>query len=429
MLSDQSNGRTQGPVEPPAVHARVSLPEPRVDPASSIPEFVINGSIVENGGVDSSTEDQNPACYSTHVDVVPSPRFSPPLVVDAVDVEEDTREDDGRMKSSFDARLYLLPEKDDGSVDGQDEKVSEVEVSTVQNDANESSSKVAEKRKDFEQLQDHIDALTTEKMDLSLCLKQQTNIVQRLTQENENMVKRLNDAARTQEALADISKQQEANEIHMQHEMKRLQKQIESRDKENRDLSSKVKVLGNELVMLEEKLLQEKNERLKRHSMAIKDDDSESRLKREIESHKRDKDMLQSTVDHLKEQLRNIQELLRKSELERCDAIASQKKLSDDLQVALKHQKNRSSLPKSALASIKAMKTYEEEQELDTSSCIPPEIKALLPIRTWVPGVEDVQDDMHSISERLYQLFEIAEKRMKSKDSPMTQVSSDNDIV
>lgn len=343
------------------------------------------------------------------------------------------------VKTSFDARQYFLPESEsltEGDADmkqpfqnvseGSDENLADKQP--PQTDAKKDSldlnrnqfADVAEKRKNFEKLQDHIDSLTMENMDLAMCLQQQTNIVQRLTQENESMVKRLNDAAMQQEALSESSKQCEIKERHMQKQIRMLEKQLDAKEKESRDLSSKVRVLGSELIMLEEKLLREKNERLKRESTSGGDHrESESQLLREIQSHNRDNEMLQSTMIQLQEELDNTRKLLRKSELERQNAIESQRKLEEDLQAAMKHQRHPP-LPKSALISASPMESNAQEQ-IESASSIPSEIKAMLPVQTWIPGVEDVQDDINSIAGRVYNLLEILEKKVESKGSIPSQ--------
>ena len=37
---------------------------------------------------------------------------------------------------------------------------------------------------------------------------------------------------------------------------------------------------------------------------------------------------------------------------------------------------------------------------------------ALLPAQTWIPGMEDIKDDMNSVSERLYQILDIVDNKL-----------------
>jgi len=55
-------------------------------------------------------------------------------------------------------------------------------------------------KKDFRELQHHIDELTEEKFTLQRCLEQQTLLADRLIDENEALAKKLNDAAVAVEA-------------------------------------------------------------------------------------------------------------------------------------------------------------------------------------------------------------------------------------
>jgi DNA repair exonuclease SbcCD ATPase subunit len=400
------------PVERPVVDV-----EGRVKPAPLLEETHMISKAVE---IDETLVQGQGLSFSTK-DMVTRPEDS----LDLIEQREQEVEEDPISTSSFDARQYLMPQKEspgqqgDAVVIGNTED-NQVETVTVEesarvNDGKESIEEIrdqaSEKRRNFEKLQEHIDTLTTEKMDLSLCLQQQTSIVQRLTQENENMVKRLNDAAIKEEKLSHLSKQYKLNEEDMQQEVNMLQKKLDSREKENRDLSSKVQILGSELILLEEKLLREKNERLKRDAIANKGGESESTLRQEIESCRRDNDMLQSTVAHLQEQLETTQKLLRKSDMERQDAIDTQMKLSHDLEAAMKQHNTTVPLPKSALLSADAMDSCADESK-EKQTSIPPEIMALLPAQTWIPGMEDIKDDMNSVSERLYQILDIVDNKL-----------------
>lgn len=390
--------------------------KPRVEPLVSREDSDSIPSVIET---DEKLVGDHSFLFSAN-DVATSPEDSSDIMMQQEEKQED------HITTSFDARQYLMSEKESSSKQSdavvagipEDNRVETVIVEEPcgVNDRNESieenRDQASEKRRNFESLQEHIDTLTTERMDLSLCLQQQTSIVQRLTQENENMVKRLNDAAIKQEELANLSKQHRIDEDHMQQEMKTLQKKLDSREKENRDLSSKVKVLGNELIMLEEKLLREKNQRLKQDFRASTDRESESRLTQEIESSRRDNDLLQSIVADLREQLDNTQQLLRKSDMERRDAIETQLKISNDLETAMKQRDTLVPLPKSAILSADAMNSYAKEESQEEPTSIPPEIKALLPAQTWIPGIEDFRDDMKSVSERLYQILETVDKKL-----------------
>ena len=85
----------------------------------------------------------------------------------------------------------------------------------------------------FQELQDHIDSLTTQNLDLSLCLSQQTSMVQRLTEENEGLVHKLNEASRLAEQWEEREKAQDTERELLGTQWRELERQLARREKEN----------------------------------------------------------------------------------------------------------------------------------------------------------------------------------------------------
>ena len=100
------------------------------------------------------------------------------------------------------------------------------------------------RRKEFERLEEHIDKLTSEKIDLSLCLEKQTELVHRITDENETMIRRLNEASSQQEGLMEQLGAYEKDKIGMQSLIEEYNIKLETKEKEAKDLQTKIRVCG-----------------------------------------------------------------------------------------------------------------------------------------------------------------------------------------
>ena len=172
-------------------------------------------------------------------------------------------------RSSVDVDVGKSEEKD-GKDEGDREDPGPPAPAALDDDQTRAAARSANsaRQNTFRDLQEHIDSLTTQNMDLNLCLSQQTTMVQRLTEENEGLVKKLNDASRENErSQAQIRAEREERGV-LGVRWKEMEGAMGRVEGENRELVSKVKVLGGELLGLEEKLLRERNERLKLISMS-----------------------------------------------------------------------------------------------------------------------------------------------------------------
>ena len=254
-------------------------------------------------------------------------------------------------------------------------------------------------RRDFDRLQEYIDKLTSEKINLQLCLEKQTDVVRRLTDENEAITARLNDLASKNETLHESTRRYEEAQVEIENKMKLLESEKESRESEVRDYQTRMKVLGNELVRLEEELLKERNELLRLKS-STSGTDAEKALRAELETVRKENMALSSKVKELEKSASFSAEMQQEMQNLRS-------KLNE-----VQNNKGRKDLPvppMSAVLSTEAMKEHGMEQ----SSAISPEIKSLLPRRAWVPGIESVQEDMHETAQRIFESLDLLEEQLQ----------------
>lgn len=257
----------------------------------------------------------------------------------------------------------------------------------------------------FQELQDHIDSLTTQNLDLSLCLSQQTTIVQKLTEENEGLVHKLNEASRSAEQSQEREKALDKERELLASRWRDMERQMARMEKENRDLTSKVKVLGGELLGLEEKLLRERNERLKLSAMPEGGD---------RDAFRKELDEVSNTLDNEREEKRGLQ--ARIASLEAAlkgfhEQLAAEQTRADRAEAAVKTKSSAYPIPQSALVCAEAMQEYVEKKahgdlpQLDDAR-LPDEVRALLPMNSWIPSLEEeekVQQDIVDAIGRLYE--------------------------
>ena len=123
------------------------------------------------------------------------------------------------------------------------EGVEEVSVDEVKNDVSLSDPREQHaRRKEFERLEEHIDKLTSEKIDLNLCLEKQTELVHRITDENETMIRRLNEASSRQERLMEKLGEYEKDKVDMQSLIQEYTSKLETKEKEAKDFATKMRV-------------------------------------------------------------------------------------------------------------------------------------------------------------------------------------------
>lgn len=267
----------------------------------------------------------------------------------------------------------------------------------------------------FQELQDHIDSLTTQNLDLSLCLSQQTSMVQRLTEENEGLVHKLNDASRLAEQSQEREKAHDKERELLGSQWREMERQLARREKENRDLTSKVKVLGVELLGLEEKLLRERNERLKLSALPEAGDRDASRKESEemskIVSREREEKLV------LRERLGALEAAHQGVLVE----LAAERARAETAERAAKARAAAYPIPQSAMLSAEPMQAFIEREArgeappLDDAR-LPDEIRALLPIDSWIPSLDEeqkMQKDVVDAIGRLYDRIEQLKRDVK----------------
>ncbi|KAI8100399.1 hypothetical protein M9435_006883 [Picochlorum sp. BPE23] len=311
-------------------------------------------------------------------------------------------------KIQFDANAFLIP-RDDAQRD-RDMCIEELDGASpddVSKDDGEEeegvdikSSVLFEKRRKFERLQEHIDALTSEKMDLSLCLQQQTNIVRRLTEENERMVKKLNDAASKEEHLQELVLNLEKDKKAIETRALVAEKELDIKERENRGLTAKVKVLGSELVTLEENLFHVK-ERMQSESIHEKGRDAEEH---HVRTYQKENDELRSEICVLQDTIGKLQQALRESEVQRAAALEAQDAQKQELVQTNKENRSCPLTRTLALRSISNLNSSAEGRA--PSNVLPVETQALLPNRACLLKNDLFQEDIESLAERVYFLLD-----------------------
>lgn len=254
-------------------------------------------------------------------------------------------------------------------------------------------------RRKFERLQEHIDALTSEKMDLSLCLQQQTNLVRRLTEENERMVTKLNEAASKEEHLQELVQNLEKDKKAVETRALLAERELDIKEKDNRGLTAKVKVLGSELVNLEENLFHVK-ERMQSESIHGGDKDAEEHHMR---TYQKENDELRSEICVLQDTIGKLQQALRESEVQRAAALEAQE--AQKQEIVQTNEANRS-CPLTRTIALKSISNLNSSAEgKSPSNDLPVETQALLPNRACLLKNDLFQEDIESLAERVYFLL------------------------
>ncbi len=252
-------------------------------------------------------------------------------------------------------------------------------------------------RRNFERLQEHIDALTSEKMDLSLCLQQQTNLVRRLTEENERMVQKLNAAASKEEHLQESVLNLERDKKAIESRALLSEKELDIKEKENRSLAAKVKVLGSELVNLEENLHNAK-ERMQSEYIHGGGKDAEEH---QGYAYKKENDELRSEICMLQDTVGKLQQSLRESEIQLAAALEAQ---DTQKQQIAETNKERQSCPLTRTIALRSVSNVSPSFEGRTP-VLPVETRALLPNRACLLKNDLFQEDIESLAERVYLLL------------------------
>jgi hypothetical protein len=263
-------------------------------------------------------------------------------------------------------------------------------------------------------------------------------MVQKLTEENERMVHKLNEASIMAEQLQGREKQHESERRVLSSKWREMEKEVGRVEKENRELKSKVKVLGGELVGLEERLLRETNERLRLVGGQNSRGDIEriqADARREIQEAVKEKSALQKRV----EELEAVQNAMR-VELE--DERSKSRSLRDGYPV-----------PYSAVLSSNPMSSYQREHDdqrnqgdrehtahisedcgLKTEvlpEVLPEVLHALLPLPTWIPSKdrqEAMQKDIAAIISRIYEKIEQKRGEDRAKNEAGAERASDHEM-
>eukprot|EP00890_Picochlorum_soloecismus_P000837 jgi/Picsp_1/1754/NSC_05226-R1_---NA--- len=217
------------------------------------------------------------------------------------------------------------------------------------------------RRKEFERLEEHIDKLTSEKIDLSLCLEKQTELVHRITDENETMIRRLNEASSQQERLMDQLGEYEKDKTSMQSLIQEYSMKLETKEKEAKDFETKMRVLGNELVRLEEDLLREKNERLRISSLSSNQEMENS--KEAAAAWEKERFILESQREQMKRALDALQGSLAEAEAKVAEYEEQQRPVSGHEEEARKIPP----LPDSAIVAAQAMREHHDGSDTTSS--------------------------------------------------------------
>ena len=267
----------------------------------------------------------------------------------------------------------------------------------------------------FETLQQHIETLTVEKGELSMCLEQQTNIVRRLTEEHEAMVAKLNDAGRQQEAMQQRLDTYAAAEREMKEYTKRIERELDDQERQNRLLKAKVTMLGKELVSMEDRLVMNEERRQTKQCASVDSNAAAEESKREM----------------VEQELQEMTRRLAESEKRRMEAEEAMKELQQEVDEARHkalstHHEHGVTLPQAAIVSAIAMDAYASEMDGTEMHILSPEIRALLPTPTWIPG--DVHssslENINSISGRLYILLQRLEQKLNNNQKAQSSASA-----
>ena len=337
-------------------------------------------------------------------------------------------------RSSVDVDVGKSEEKDgkDGKDEGDREDPGPPAPAALDDDQTRAAARSANsaRQNTFRDLQEHIDSLTTQNMDLNLCLSQQTTMVQRLTEENEGLVKKLNDASRENErSQAQIRAEREERGV-LGVRWKEMEGAMGRVERENRELVSKVKVLGGELLGLEEKLLRERNERLKLISMSgagssragsagfhAAGEEGAAALRRELEEVSGALRRVQAEKSGMEQEMearmQRIQALQKRAEEAEAAAGAAVRALEEARQEFAARQAAPSyPIPHSVVLSAGPMQAFgeqgeggEEEETWGKIDGLPAEVRALLPMKTWIPSMDEQQTMQNDVIEAIGRFY------------------------
>lgn len=237
-------------------------------------------------------------------------------------------------------------------------------------------------------LQQHIDELTTEKFSLQRSVEQQQALVQRLANENEELTRRLNGITAAMEAM-ELEVETRRREVatartHVQSAMA----ERDAFELSAREASERASSLATEVVALEEKVLTMKGNELRELNEREELTNGLLRENEEMKEH----------IQQLKEELQKLQKLQETRELAPSARLVSQLRDSNLL----------SDVDKAA-------------QVVD---CLPPNIKALLPVpiangrkEGFDFGVDfDLEPSVHELVGRIYQHLEKLEAGVQGED-------------
>ena len=334
-------------------------------------------------------------------------------------------------RSSVDVDVGKSEEKD-GKDEGDREDPGPPAPAALDDDQTRAAARSANsaRQNTFRDLQEHIDSLTTQNMDLNLCLSQQTTMVQRLTEENEGLVKKLNDASRENErSQAQIRAEREERGV-LGVRWKEREGAMGRVERENRELVSKVKVLGGELLGLEEKLLRERNERLKLISMSgagssragsagfhAAGEEGAAALRRELEEVSGALRRVQAEKSGMEQEMearmQRIQALQKRAEEAEAAAGAAVRALEEARQEFAARQAAPSyPIPHSVVLSAGPMQAFgeqgeggEEEETWGKIDGLPAEVRALLPMKTWIPSMDEQQTMQNDVIEAIGRFY------------------------
>ena len=334
-------------------------------------------------------------------------------------------------RSSVDVDVGKSEEKD-GKDEGDREDPGPPAPAALDDDQTRAAARSANsaRQNTFRDLQEHIDSLTTQNMDLNLCLSQQTTMVQRLTEENEGLVKKLNDASRENErSQAQIRAEREERGV-LGVRWKEMEGAMGRVERENRELVSKVKVLGGELLGLEEKLLRERNERLKLISMSgagssragsagfhAAGEEGAAALRRELEEVSGALRRVQAEKSGMEQEMearmQRIQALQKRAEEAEAAAGAAVRALEEARQEFAARQAAPSyPIPHSVVLSAGPMQAFgeqgeggEEEETWGKIDGLPAEVRALLPMKTWIPSMDEQQTMQNDVIEAIGRFY------------------------
>ncbi len=191
--------------------------------------------------------------------------------------------------------------------------------------------------------------------------------------------------------------------------MERTGAPVGAEGKRELDLTSKVKVLGVELLGLEEKLLRERNERLKLSALPAAGDRDASR--KEVEE-------MYKVVSREREEKMVLRERLGALEAAHqglLEELAAERARAETAERAAKARADMYPIPQSAMLSAEPMQAFVEREArgeappLDDAR-LPDEVRALLPINSWIPSLEEEQKMQQDVVDAIGRLYERIEQ-------------------